>query len=230
MGFGNFVKGVIRSDFMPTYGFVYGGKYQNAWVVLSWRHFSPQKDLAVVVNNYITDPHSADTIEFWAQFKPGNDGKGFGGVGGPKVHLHAIIHSDIGRFGFFRHDRRLHFISGGHGEKNLHLLKLFRFHLPQIHKTTNGVRLAEIGSTRKPDPEERKRLHTWFPSSWKGADIKKAGEAISKGKEIKATGLERLKGEYDGVKIKMIVRDGDIKSVFPDSNQKGAGKNGKHAG
>jgi hypothetical protein len=156
----------------------------------------------------------------------------FGGHrhGGPKVHLHAIIHSDIGRFGFFRHDRRLHFISGGHGEKNLHLLKLFRFHLPRIHKTTNGVRLAEIGSTRKPDPKEKKRLHTWFPSSWKGADIKKAGEAISKGKEIKATGLERLKGEYDGVKIKMIVRDGDIKSVFPDSNQKGAGKNGKHAG
>lgn len=74
MGFANFAKGQISNAFMPTYGFVYGGKYRNAWVALPWKHFSPQKDLAAVVNDPTTDPHSADTIEFWAQFKPGSDG------------------------------------------------------------------------------------------------------------------------------------------------------------
>ena len=147
--------------------------------------------------------------------------KGSGG----SVSDFALVHSTEGIF--TRSQTRengkmvikLRLNNGGHSQKGMDLLDKYGIEYNIVKTYPNGVRVGNIPNHTK----KIKRSGTgqsWFPKSWTGKDIRRAGEHVANLKaNRKAPDGVKVYGNYKGVRVGIMKTHGKISTVFPDSNQ-----------
>ncbi len=144
---------------------------------------------------------------------------------GRSVSNFALVHSSEGSF--TRSQTRvngkmivkLRLDNGGHSQKGMDLLDKYEIKY-NIEKTySNGVRVGNVPDHK--NPKKRKSMsQTWFPKSWTGNDIRRAGEHVAglKGNRHIPNG-KPVYGIYKSVRVGVIKTNGKIATVFPDSYQ-----------
>ncbi len=130
----------------------------------------------------------------------------------------TIPHASKGEFS--KSSNRLK--SGGHGQANIE--EMGRRGIKYVIKKTfpNGVRLGYV-----PNHYEKRRQglgknqigQLWFPKSWTESDIRKAGEVVLKTHKGRIKNGSMITGWYNGVKVGIIVRNRQIKTIFPTKEQ-----------
>ena len=110
---------------------------------------------------------------------------------------------------------------GGHSQESINFMNdnNIGYEINIIYE--NGVRVGNVFCHKDP----KKAIgngQTWFPKSWTKEKIEKAGNTVAKKvlKEGKKNG--KFFGEVDGVRVGIILKNGKIETVFPDSKQEGA--------
>lgn len=150
----------------------------------------------------------------------GDSGQYYTSHGSNRVHHKALIHSIDGDFSRNPRTGKIQkFRSGGHGQSNIVILKRVGIEYHIVRTYSNGVRVGYV-------PEHRSRAkragigQAWFPKDWTTRDIVRAGEHVS--------GLKRNRGVPDGVtawgtwkgvRVGVKKTNGQIATVFPDTNQ-----------
>ena len=132
----------------------------------------------------------------------------------------ALVHSIEGLFTKpMRRRDRLRLKSGGHGQEGMNLLDKYgiKYHVVKIYP--NGVRVGNV-----PDHVNKlKRTgigQSWFPESWTAKDVRQAGGYVAglKGNQNAPDG-QSIYGTYKGVRVGVMLTNGKIATVFPDSEQ-----------
>jgi hypothetical protein len=132
----------------------------------------------------------------------------------------SLVHSSEGKF--TRPQRPtdpIKLMSGGHGQKGMHLLNKYgiAYNIEKIYP--NGVRVGNIPlhSTRA----KRTGINqSWFPTSWSEKTIKRAGEHVAQLHRNRNFPDGRIMyGTFKGVRVGVIKTNGQIGTVFPDKNQ-----------
>ena len=114
---------------------------------------------------------------------------------------------------------KLRLDNGGHAQKRMDLLDKYGIKY-NIEKTySNGVRVGNIPDHK--NPKKRKSMsQTWFPRSWTGNDIRRAGEHVASLKGNRhITNGKPVYGTYKGVRVGVIRTNGKIATVFPAYDQ-----------
>lgn len=131
---------------------------------------------------------------------------------------YAIIHSNEGDYTKPRNGEYIRLKAGGHGQTGLNELDKYGIEYHIVKTYPNGVRVGYI-----PNHKERKKRsgtnQSWFPREWKSKDIKHAGEHVAKLKKNRKMQNGTVFGMWKGVRVGVIIRDGNIQTIFPDSNQ-----------
>ena len=132
----------------------------------------------------------------------------------------ALVHSVEGLFTQpLRRRDRLRLKSGGHGQEGMDLLDKYGIQYNIVKTYSNGVRVGNIPDHK--DGRKRDGIgQSWFPSSWSPSDIRQAGEYVAKLKEnLNVSDGQAAYGMYKGVRVGVIRTNGQIATVFPDSEQ-----------
>lgn len=130
-------------------------------------------------------------------------------------------------------------VSGLHTNEGLEFLKLMRpdiAHEMTVKVLPNGVQLADIPKAALSEkrlqkaPMKIKKVdgkeiiftqHTLFPKAWSQEEIVKAVNNVKSNRasliEVKADS-KFITGYYNGVRIRLIVREGQIRTAFPIAN------------
>ena len=147
-------------------------------------------------------------------------GKGF------TVYPSALEHANTGVFhmtlnkhgkGNVSYTPRL--FAGGHGEDGRKLLDKYGIQYNTVLTYSNGVRVGNVPSHK--EPLKQKGIgQSWFPKEWNQKMIKKAGEYVANLKRNRnvADGIAVF-GTYRGVRVGIKKTNGEIATVFPDSDQ-----------
>ena len=109
--------------------------------------------------------------------------------------------------------------SGGHGQKNIELLKKYKIEYKIVQTYDNGVRVGFIPNHKiKTKPYGTNQA--WFPEDWTDNDIKHAGEHVANLRNnIKSQGNPKF-AWYKGVKVGIFTSQGRVTAIFPDINQR----------
>ena len=137
----------------------------------------------------------------------------------------ALVHSNEGDFikKQIRIDGKpaiqLRLGNGGHGQKGMDLLDKYGIEYHVVKTYSNGVRVGYVPNHKL----KRKRSdigQSWFPKSWTAKDIKHAGEHVANLKHNRRTDDGKpIFGVYKGVRVGVIRTNGNIATIFPDSDQ-----------
>lgn len=132
----------------------------------------------------------------------------------------SLVHSSEGKF--TRPQRPtdpIKLMSGGHGQKGMHLLDKYgiAYNIEKIYP--NGVRVGNV-----PDHKDRRKRHglnqSWFPASWSEKTIKRAAEHVAQlHRNRNVPDGQIMYGTFKGVRVGVIKTHGQIATAFPDSNQ-----------
>ena len=109
--------------------------------------------------------------------------------------------------------------AGGHGEDGRKLLDKYGIQYNTVLTYSNGVRVGNVPSHK--EPLKQKGIgQSWFPKEWNQKMIKKAGEYVANLKRNRnvADGIAVF-GTYRGVRVGIKKTNGEIATVFPDSDQ-----------
>lgn len=136
------------------------------------------------------------------------------------VSEYALIHSSEGTF--ITNSKKANPVrlkSGGHGEKNIKLLNKHKVEYNIVKTYPNGVRVGNVPNHT--NELKRKGINqSWFPKSWTDKNIKNAGEHVASLKKNRnVSDGTKIYGIYKGVRIGVIMTNGKIGTIFPDSNQ-----------
>lgn len=136
------------------------------------------------------------------------------------VSDYALVHSSEGTFTIpSKKGVNLRLKSGGHGEESIILLKKYNIEYNIVKTYPNGVRIGNVPN----HIVKYKRYgigQTWFPQIWTNKDIRRAGEHVSSLKTNRSVPDGQIMyGNYKGVRVGVIKTNGNISSVFPDSDQ-----------
>jgi len=137
----------------------------------------------------------------------------------------AVVHSIEGKFKWRQPrdckdgKKKIRLEGGGHGEEGRKLLDKYGIEYHIVKTYPNGVRVGNI-----PDHDDkRKRTGTgmsWFPANWDKKKIKRAGEHVAKLKRnANPKDGATIFGTYKGVRVGVIMTNGQIGTIFPDSDQ-----------
>lgn len=124
------------------------------------------------------------------------------------------------------------FKNGGHGQENIQLLEQYGIQYNIVKEYDNGVRIGNV-----PDHKEKIKQtgtkQSWFPATWKAADIHKAGEYVANLKDKSKYTLEPKwnndeliavfkYANYKGVIVGVVydAKQRKITTVFPDETQR----------
>lgn len=131
----------------------------------------------------------------------------------------AVVHSNEGAFTKPIRGGVVRLISGGHGQAGMNELDRYGIEYHIVKTYSNGVRVGYVPNHKN----RRKRSGTgqaWFPKSWTGKDIKRAGEHVA---NLKANRKSKdgipVFGMWKGVRVGVIRTHGQIGTIFPDTNQ-----------
>ena len=124
--------------------------------------------------------------------------------------------------------QKIRLLIGGHGQDGLNELKKYGISFNIVKTYENGVRIGNIPNHANP----KKRTGTnqaWFPKDWKQSDIKRAGNHVASLKANRhVEDGKAVYGMWKGVRVGVIHTNGQISTIFPDSNQsKNKGRNKK---
>lgn len=132
----------------------------------------------------------------------------------------ALVHSTEGKF--TRPQKMaepLKLKSGGHGQKGLALLEKYGipYNIEKVY--SNGVRVGNI-PTHWAKAKRVGLNQSWFPFSWSEKMIKRAGEHVARLRRNRGVpdGIV-MYGTFKGVRVGVIKTNGQIATVFPDSEQ-----------
>ena len=143
---------------------------------------------------------------------------------GRTVSDFALVHSYEGTFRLSQkkavgEKTRLRLESGGHGQKNIDLLKKYGISYNITKTFSNGVRIGNIPNHKN----KKKRTgssQSWFPKNWTKQDIKLAGQHIANLKSNrKIPDGKAVYGNWKGVRVGIIKTHGKIATIFPDIQQ-----------
>lgn len=137
----------------------------------------------------------------------------------------ALIHSNEGKFKW-RQDRnckngekKIRLAGGGHGEDGRKLLEKYGIEYHIVKTYPNGVRIGYVNDHVSKIKQSGTNM-TWFPSSWDKKTIRRAGEHVA---QLKRNANPKdgvpIFGIYKGVRTGVIMTDGQIGTIFPDSVQ-----------
>lgn len=111
---------------------------------------------------------------------------------------------------------------GGHGQESIDYLNKSGIEFNIVKEYANGVRIGNIPNHL----EKYKRtgeIMSWFPENWTRTNIKNAGEYIANLEENRGKGtgntIENLYGVYNGVRVVVAMKNGEIHSIFPDRKE-----------
>lgn len=150
----------------------------------------------------------------------GDSGKYYTTRGSSKIHHKALIHSWEGNYtknpktGKFQK-----LINGGHGQAAIDFMKKEGLDFEITKTLKNGVRVGNV-TDHKNKTKRQGNNQSWFPKSWTPKDVVKAAEHVS---QLKANSHKKdgeiMWGKYKGVWVGVKKTNGNIATVFPDSNQ-----------
>ena len=129
----------------------------------------------------------------------------------------SLNHSNKGEF---TSSSKKH-ISGGHGQDNIDYMDKngIKYEINRIYN--NGVRVGNILNSA--DRKMRSgNNHSWFPKDWSEFDIKNAANNILKKYKYPKNG--KFSGTFKNVKVTIILKDGKIKTIYPNKYQRGGKK------
>lgn len=136
--------------------------------------------------------------------------------GGESISFPAssLIHASIGEY--TQNSNRLK--SGCHSQAGLEELRRrgIKFEIEKTYR--NGVRAGRV-------PQHYQKMkrkscgQLWFPKDWTSADIRKAARAVLLENPSLTKGEGMATGWYNNVKVGIIVRNGQIKTIFPTKEQ-----------
>ena len=150
----------------------------------------------------------------------GDSGKYYTTKGSLKIHHKALIHSWEGNYTRNNKTRKSQKLkSGGHGQAAIDFMKKKGLVFEITKTLKNGVRIGNVKDHKKKSKKTGNN-QSWFPKSWTLKDVIKAAEHISplKRNAHKKDG-EIMWGKYKDVWVGIMKTDGNISTVFPDSNQ-----------
>ncbi len=128
-----------------------------------------------------------------------------------KEHINGQIHGTK--------KQKIRLESGGHGQDGMDQLKKYGIEFNIVKTYSNGVRVGNIPNHDKVS----KRTGTgqaWFPKSWSAKEIQRAGDHVASLKSNRNTkDGDRIYGMWKGVRVVVIRTNGQIGTIFPDSNQ-----------
>ena len=124
-----------------------------------------------------------------------------------------LQHSVLGDF-----NSKGRLINGGHGQANIDYLIKNNIEYNIVKTYENGVRVGNVPSHK--NGFKRTGIgQAWFPENWTDMDIKKAGEYVANIVEnIDKPDGTWIFGEYNGVRVGIIKKDGQIGTIIPDNS------------
>ena len=140
----------------------------------------------------------------------------------PSALEHAntgVFHLTLNKFGKGKYTRTPRLVAGGHGEDGRKLLDKYGIQYNIVRTYSNGVRVGNVPN--HPDGLKNKGTgQSWFPKEWNQKMIKKAGEYVANLKRNRNVGNGiSVFGTYRGVRVGIKKTNGEIATVFPDSDQ-----------
>ncbi len=132
---------------------------------------------------------------------------------------YAVVHSNEGTFTHRVKGGELRLKSGGHGQDGMDLLDKYGIAYNVVKTYANGVRVGNV--PRHKNPRKRTGIaQAWFPKTWSAAAIKSAGKYVTHLKRNQGIGDGvTMIGTYRGVKVGVILTNGQIGTIFPTSAQ-----------
>ena len=139
---------------------------------------------------------------------------------GTSVSDFAVMHSSEGTFIYNNKTGKISRLrSGGHGQAAIDIMKRNGVEFEIVKTYPNGVRVGNVAWHYS----KLKRTgigQSWFPESWTGRDIRRAGEHVAGLKSNRRVpDGKTIYGTYKGVKIVVKRTHGTIATVFPLSIQ-----------
>ena len=137
----------------------------------------------------------------------------------------ALVHSNEGKFKWRQErdckngEKRIRLESGGHGEDGRKLLDKYGIEYHIVKTYSNGVRVGYIPDCDNKNKQKGTGM-AWFPESWDKKKIRRAGEHVARLKRNSnpKDGIPVF-GLYKGVRVGVIMTNGQIGTIFPDSDQ-----------
>lgn len=130
------------------------------------------------------------------------------------VSNERLLHAS---FGEFQANNRM--IGGGHGQESIDYLIKSGIEFNIVKEYANGVRIGNIPN-HVAKYKQTGEIMSWFPENWTRTDIKNAGEYVANLDENRGKGngstSENLYGVYNGVRVVVAVKNGEITTIFPD--------------
>ena len=139
------------------------------------------------------------------------------------VSKDRLRHSTVGDYIYDEKDQKWIMTGGGHSQEAID----FMFKNNIGHKVNieyeNGVRVGNVfNHTNKQKRENNGQ--SWFPKDWDTNKIKHAGEKVA----LKYINQGKNKGKFfdiiNGVRVGVILEEGKVMTIFPDSKNQGATK------
>lgn len=150
-----------------------------------------------------------------ADMGTGVSGKYYTSHGSKKIHHQALIHSAEGEY--TKTSNRLQ--AGGHGQDALNYMEANGIRYNIVKTFDNGVRVGNIPN-HKDKSKRTGANHAWFPKNWTQKDIVAAAEHVSSLKSnVHKKDGEIMWGKWKKVWVGAIRTNGNIATVFPDTNQ-----------
>lgn len=106
---------------------------------------------------------------------------------------------------------------GGHGQEALDYMdkKGIKYNITKTYP--NGVRIGNVPKHKKPNKKVGNN-QSWFPEDWDRNVIKKAGQAVARGRKLPDGRIK--KGKHKHVDVGIIRTQGEIGTIFPLNEQK----------
>jgi len=141
------------------------------------------------------------------------------------VSDYAMVHSDEGDFCWRqihikgKPAKEIRLKAGGHGQNGMDLLDKFHIKYNVVITYPNGVRVGNV-----PDHHSKLKRNgtgqSWFPKDWSARKIRRAGEYVAQQKRNLGTADGKVMyGTFYGVRVGVILTNGQISTVFPDNDQ-----------
>ncbi|EGO8418909.1 hypothetical protein DUY24_12120 [Enterococcus faecalis] len=125
-----------------------------------------------------------------------------------------LKHADLGDFNT---NNRL--INGGHGQSNMDYLKENDIDFNIVKEYPNGIRTGNIPS-HKNKMKRTGNGQSWFPKEWNDSKIRDAGNHINNlPQNKKLPDGQWAFGDYDGVRVGIIKKDGKVTTIIPDNSR-----------
>ena len=131
----------------------------------------------------------------------------------------SVVHSNEGAYTKPQKGNKIKLKSGGHGQTGMNELDKYGIKYNIVKTYPNGVRVGNIPEHK--NPKKRTGIgQAWFPKEWNSKDIRHAGEHVAnlKGNRHVKDGTSVF-GMWKGVRVGVIRTNGQIGTIFPDSNQ-----------